>query len=219
METKFQTSFIPKKPLVSNESVHVRGSTSIFMIIGVIAFVASIVVAGFTFFAKGYLTKSQDQLRVDLAANEQRFNVPLIEELKKANTKIDIANQLLKNHVAVSEALNIVSGLTAEKVQFSSFQFTSSAPTPVPGSSMPQSTYRIQMRGTADSFNSIAFQSDVFNRSSKYGTNKVLKNPVLSDLSVDSSGYVNFNFTSELALPDISYYKLAGGDAKTTPTN
>lgn len=183
------------------------------MIIGVMAFLVSLGAAGLGFFGKGYLLKSQESLKVDLAANEQRFNVPLIEELKKVNTKIDIANQLLRNHVAVSESFVIISALVAEKVNFSSFQITSSGAS-LPGAVPISASYKIQMKGVADSFNSIAFQSDVFSRSAKYGTNKVVKNPVLSDLSVDSGGNVNFLFTSEISLDDISYSKLL-----SDPTN
>lgn len=223
METKFQTSFIPKKPLISNESTRVHAPTSILMIIGVIVFLASIGGAAFTFFAKGYLEKSQESLRVDLAANEKRFNVPLIEELKKANTKIELANQFLKNHVAVSEAFTILSALTVEKVRFSSLSFTASIPTTVAGAPLGAPSFKVQMKGLADSFNSIAFQSDVFSRSAKYGTNKVVKNPILADLTVDTEGLVNFVFSSELSLDDISYIKMLQDDeiiaGTTTPTN
>ncbi len=183
------------------------------MLLGVLIFVVSIAAAGFSFFAKGYLAQSQEKYKIDLADNEKRFNLPLIEELRKANTKIDLAKQLLKNHVAVSEALGIISGLTAEKVRFTDFEF--SAPDATASLSAAAraataksgSTYKIKMKGLADSFNSIAFQSDVFGRSQKYGTNKVIRNPVLSDLSVAVDGSVQFNFATELVLADVSYEK------------
>jgi hypothetical protein len=226
METKFQTSFIPKKPLMAQESAHVPSTTSVFMVIAIIIFILSLGAAGFTFIAKGLLLKSQETAKVNLAENEKRFDLPLIEKIKNANLKIDLANQLLKNHVAASEALAMVAGLTAEKVHFSSFEFTSgaiapalaiAAPAPAaPGqspaesvlpSSKPQPVYQIKMKGITDTFNSVAFQSDVFGNSSKYGTNKVLKNPVLSDLIVDQDGNVTFNFGSDISLSDISYEK------------
>lgn len=220
METKFQTSFIPKKPFVAEESVHVRSSTSIIMVIGVVLFIASIAAAGFTLVAKSLLLKTQEDSKVNLAKSEERFNLPLIEELKNANLKIDLANQLLKNHVAVSEALSIVSGLTAERVRFSSFDFsagssdlTNPAASQAAVSSKPGAVvYKIKMKGIADSFNSVAFQSDVMGNSQKYGTNKVLKNPVLSDLTVDANGNINFNFAADVMLSDISYEKALSED-------
>ena len=212
METKFQTSFIPKKPLIVQESVRIHSPTSIVMVIGVLIFLVSLGAAGFTFVAKAYLMKSQEQYKVNLANNEKRFNLPLIEDLKKANMKIDLANQLLKNHIAVSEALSVLAGLTAEKVRFSTFEFsTGSSVDPASQTADQGSTqssgqiFKIKMKGIADTFNSVAWQSDVFGSSKKYGTNKVLKNPVLSDLTVDAQGDINFNFTADFAVSDISY--------------
>lgn len=204
METKFQTSFIPKKPMTpQNETHHAPSGASVLMIIGVLLFVVSLAGAGFTFLAKSYLLNVQEGYKKDLADNEKRFNVPLIEELKKASTKIDLAKKLIANHIAVSEALNIIAGLTAEKVYFSSFEFNA----PDIGQPGGGGNYKIKMQGVADSFNSIAFQSDVFGTSEKYGTNKVLKNPILSDLLVDEAGNVKFNFTADITPADVSYDK------------
>lgn len=203
METKFQTSFIPKKPIIQQETTHVaHSSTSIVMVIGVICLLASLAAAAFTFVAKGYLTKTQDQYKIDLTKNEERLNDPLIEDLRRANAKIDLAKQLIKNHAAVSKTLDIIAALTAERVYFTSFDLL--APEPGRG----DDSYRIAMKGIADSFNSIAFQSDVFGRSTKFGTNKTLKNPILSDLTTDNNGDVNFNFTAQIPSTEISYEKI-----------
>ena len=211
METRFQTSFIPKKPLVTQESVHhSSSSTSIFMLIAVLLFVLSLGGAGLVFFGKGYFLKIQNDLKYDLAENEKRFNLPLIEELKRANTKIDLAKQLLNNHIAVSEAINIISALTAEKVYFTDFEFSATDASKNAVASQ-SGVYKVKMKGVADSFNSIAFQSDVFGRSQKYGTNKVLRNPILSDMALDAGGNVTFNFSADITLPDISYEKVLRG--------
>ncbi len=202
---------------------HAASSTSVLMLIGVLLFVVSVAGAGFTFVAKSVLLKTQDDYRVNLADNEKRFNVPLIEELKKATLKIDLAKQLIQNHVAVSEALTIVSALTAEKVHFADFEFSAADPTGK--STLGGGAYKIRMKGIADSFNSIAFQSDVFGKSQKYGTNKVLKNPILSDLSLDTNGDVKFNFTADITPSDILYEKVLSstlqseGLTPATPTN
>lgn len=206
METKFQTSFIPKRPIVPQESVHTRSGVSILMVIATILFIISLSGAGFVFTAKKVLLSSQEKLKTDLAENEKRFNAPLIEDLKKANLKIDLASQLLKNHIAVSEIFNIISKLTIDGVRFSSFEFT--APdTSLTATGKTEKAFKISMKGLANSYSSVAFQSDVFGRSQKYGTNKVIRNPILSDLSVDQNGNVNFNFSAEIVQSDISYEK------------
>lgn len=201
METKFQTSFIPKKPLISEQKMSSRRATmSIFMFVSVIIFIASIAGAVFSLLWKNVLIKSQENYKVQLADSEKRFNITLIEELKKANTKIDLTKTLLKNHLAVSELFSIISRLTIEGVRFTSFDF--SAPTKdVDG-------IKISMRGVGNSFSAIAFQSKVFGQSQKYGTNKILKNPVLSDLVLDPNGNVSFTFTAIISSADVSYEKV-----------
>lgn len=201
METKFQTSFIPKRPLISEQkmSTH-RATMSIFMFVSVIIFIASVAGAVFSLLWKNVLVKSQEGYKVQLADSEKRFNISLIEELKKANTKIDLTKQLLKNHLAASELFAIISRLTIEGVRFTSFDF--SAPT------KDADGIKISMKGIGNSFSAIAFQSDVFGQSQKYGTNKILKNPVLSDLVLDPNGNVSFTFTAIISPADVSYEKV-----------
>lgn len=215
METKFQTSFIPKKPITPQNGVpRAAVGTSILMFFAVIVFVGSLVWAGASYVGVGYYKKLTSDYQKDLKANQDRFNTPLIQDLSRANQKIDMAKLLLSNHVAVSEAFNIIAALTVEKVKFSEFTFTApniyekqmqQAPA---GNSNNPLMYEINMKGIADGFNSIAFQSEIFGKSTKYGTNKVVKNPILSDLAVDLDGNVTFNFSAQIAMPDISYEKV-----------
>ncbi|MEK7464071.1 MAG: hypothetical protein AAB610_03060 [Patescibacteria group bacterium] len=213
METKFQTSFIPKKPLVSDQKMSSNRSagTSIFMFVAIILFVASIAGAVFSVLWKNVLNKSQENYKVQLAESEKRFNLSLIEELKKANTKIDLSKQLLKGHLAVSELFSIISRLTIEGIRFTSFEFVAPA--------KDSEGIKISMRGVGNSFSAIAFQSDVFGQSQKYGTNKILKNPVLSDLALDANGNVGFTFSTIINPGDVLYEKILTSDEsnETTP--
>jgi hypothetical protein len=170
------------------------------MVIATFLFIISIAGALFTIFWKNVLVKSQENYKVQLAESEKRFNTSLIEELKKANTKIDLSKQLLNSHLASSEIFSIISRLTVEGVRFTSLDFTS----PVKDSE----GVKVVLRGVGNSFSSIAFQSSVFGQSEKYGSNKILKNPVLSDLVVDQSGNVGFTFAATIVPEDISYNKI-----------
>jgi hypothetical protein len=201
METKFQTSFIPKKPLVADNTVHVSHSgTSVLMVVAVLLFIVSIAGAAFTFVWKNVLTKAQENYKIQLAESEKRFNTSLIENLKRANTKIDVSKQLLSNHLAVSEVFSIISKLTIAGVRFSSFDF--SAPT------KDSDGIKVSMKGVGNSFSAIAFQSSVFGKSQLYGSNKVLRNPILSDLALDQNGNVGFTFTTTINPADLSYSKI-----------
>jgi len=201
MDTKFQTSFIPKKPILMDQKTSGHsGGTSVFMFVSVIIFIISLGGAGFTFFWKDVLIKQQANYEKELGQAEKRFDVESIEQLKKANTKIDLANQLLKRHLAVSEIFDIMNRLTTEGIRFNSFDFT--APM-VEGEGI-----KISVKGTGNSFSAIAWQSDVLGKSVKYGKNKVVKNPVISDLTLDDKGNVGFSLNAGFAVDDILYEKL-----------
>ncbi len=203
METKFQTSFIPKKPLITGERPRSPVGISIFMGIAVIIFVASLAGAGFVFAWKGLLVDSQHKYQQELNEQEKRFKPEEIERLKKKNIRIDFAKELLKNHLSVSEIFSIVGGLTIDGVRFSSLDYSGPDAKAANGGTLA----KISMRGIANSFSSIAWQSDVFGSSQRYGTNKILKNPVLSDLVVDATGNVGFSFMANIDPVDISYEK------------
>ncbi|HEY9583934.1 MAG TPA: hypothetical protein VJI66_03170 [Candidatus Paceibacterota bacterium] len=199
MDTKFQTSFIPKKPLLADQTPRKhRGGMSVFMFVSVMIFIFSIAGSVYSVFWKKVLLTSQDNYRVELKKAEERFNSSLIEELRRVNTKLDLTKSLLKNHLAVSEVFSIISGLTIEGVRFTSFDFSEPADSGV---------IKVSMRGVGNSFSAIAFQSDVFGQSEKYGTNKVVKNPVLSDLVLDQKGDVTFTFIASIEPSTISYEK------------
>lgn len=201
MDPKFQTSFIPKKPIIAEQRVSKRGgTTSIFMFVCMVIFLVSLTGAGFSVFLKSTLKKSQENYIVQLKSKESEYRLETIEKLSKASTKINLTNNLLKSHIAVSEIFSIISALTIENVRFSSFEF--SAPT------TGEEGIKISMKGMGNSFGAIAFQSDVFGESKEYGTQKVIKNPVLSDLTLESNGNVGFTFSALLVPSDIIYEKV-----------
>lgn len=215
MDTKFQTSFIPKKPILMDQKVVHHGSTtSIFMFISVLVFIFSIAGAVFSLIWKDVLIKQQTQYAIDLKKAESRFDIATIEKLKKASVKIDTATQLLKNHLAVSEIFNIISLLTADGIRFTSFEFSPSTVVSDPNNTEASNGIKISMKGVGSSFSAIAWQSDVFGKSAKFGTNKVVKNPILTDLQLDPlTGNVAFSFTAEINPEDLNYEKQIIGES------
>ncbi len=198
MDTKFQTSFIPKKPILAEQKVVKGGANiSIFMFISVLIFIVSLSVAIGAVVWKSILTKSQESYIANLRKAEEAFDTKTIEKLKKVNTKIDLGKKLLKNHLAVSEIFNIISSLTIEGIRFKTFTYTAPA--------KDGDLIKIVMKGIGSSFSAIAFQSDVFGQSSKFGKNKIIKNPVMSDLVLDDFGNVNFTFTAYVDPSEVSY--------------
>lgn len=210
METKFQTSFIPKKPLITDPTKPVvthSGGISIMMIVSIILFIASLGGAVFSVVWIGVLNQAQDSYKKQLSESEKRFNISLIEDLKKFSTKIEISKELFQKHLSVSEIFPIINELTIETVKFDSFEFSE----PDKGSD----SIKITMHGVAKNYNSIAFQSDVFGSSDKFGKNKIIKNPVVADLSEEDNGEINFSFSGLLSSKDILYEKTVDASVNT----
>jgi len=210
MDTKFQTSFIPKKPILMDQKItHHSGGTSIFMFISIIIFILSVAGAVFSVIWKDVLIKQQ-KVHIDMINGvEERFDLATIEKLKKANIKIDLGNKLLKQHLAVSEIFDIINRLTSDGIRFNSFEFT--------GGFNDKDGVKISMGGYGNSFSAIAWQSKVFGESEKFGKNKVLKNPILSNLQLNSlDGSVGFTFTATINPDDVLYEKILVGETNTT---
>lgn len=208
MDTKFQTSFIPKKPILAEQKV-VRGSSgiSIFMFVSILIFSLSLAGAVGTLLWKNILIKNQESYRKDLIKAENEFDTVTIEKLKKINTKIDLSKKLLASHVSVSEIFPTLAALTIESVKFNSFSFAS------PSDS--KGGLKITLKGIASNFSAVAFQSSVFGKSDKFGKNRSLKDPVISDLVVDEFGNVGFSFSATLNTGDLLYSDIIDPGSKS----
>ncbi len=214
METKFQTSFIPKKPIVpvggATAPIKHHHATSLLMTIAVFIFLASLVAAGGAYLWKGYLLSAQEDYKKQLSERERQFNVDLIEELKRANVRIDMASKLLGNHLALSQVFDILSRMTIVKVRFKSLELTN---TGVDGEGI-----RVEMKGSGTNLSAVAFQSDVLAQLEQYGLRKVIKNPILADPALDASGEVGFTFSAVVDPSTVTYSKAVHGDAGTDET-
>jgi hypothetical protein len=212
METKFQTSFIPKKPLVPVSglisSAPQHHTTSIFMVIAVFTFIISMVAAGSMFFWKSYLESSQKTYKEQLSQRENQFNTDLIEELKRQNIKIDLGKQLIDNHIAVSQIFSIIGSLTIEDVRFLNMDVTLGATN--------SDGVKVSMKGYGTSLSAVAWQSDVLGQLDRYGLRKVVKNPIISDPSLDNNGLVSFGFNATIDPASLSYKKSLGISEATT---
>ncbi len=209
METRFQTSFIPKKPMSvggiggaagnSFTAPHKNNVTSIFMTFAVIVFILSLLSIGGVYAYKQYLQNSLATYKQQLTDREQQFNISLIEDLKAANIKIDLASQLLRNHLAMSGIFEILGHLTIANVRFLSLDLT--AP------SKQSDGVKVSMTGYGTNLSAVAFQSDVLSQLELYGLRKIVKNPILSDPQLDANGTVGFGFSATVDPSSLSYEK------------
>ena len=171
MDPQVSTSFIPKKNL---ETVSARPSgrgTGLILLIAILIFVASLVAAGGVFAYKQLLTQSIASKSASLALNEKAYDPGVIDELGRVDTRIAQAKNLLHAHVAPSAIFSFLGQQTLEKVQFLTYDY----------SLQPDGSAKISLTGLADSFSTVALQSDQF------GASKILKEVVFSGVSVDTA--------------------------------
>ncbi len=127
-----------------------------------------------------------------LALNEKAYDPGVIQELTRVDSRINEANILLDKHIAPSAIFGFLAQQTLEKVQFISFDYNAGATT--------DGYSKINMNGLADSFSTVALQSDQF------GASKILRDVVFSGVTVDSAtGKVSFS-VSATVVPSLTLY-------------
>jgi len=181
-------SFIPKKPLTAKSS-SARGSRGIVFAVAVLLFVLSLAASGGVYFYEKLVEKRIADKSDWLEQARGAFEPSLIAELERLDTRIDVASEVLARHVAFSEFFDILGELTLQSVRFQrlTYSFTDTMP-------------EINMQGEAQSYSSVALQSDIF------GDNKYIKNPIFSNLGLDKQGSITFDLTFNLE-PSFMLYK------------
>jgi hypothetical protein len=187
MEPKFQTSFIPKKSFATPTKKK-RRQFDLLTLIGLFFLLLSIVLSAGVFLYGKYTTANIDRKARALEEAKTQYNPELISELSRLSKKMTVSERLLANHVSASAIFSAVEESTLRSIKFDDMTFT-----------YGPDKITIAMKGNAGGFSSIALQSDVF------GRNKLIRNPVFSELNLDSNGRVNFLFTAEIDPQSVLY--------------
>lgn len=196
METKFQTSFIPRKPLVANSSAAPApqssgGSGGFLVLVGLVVFGLSVASAIVVFGWEKVEAKKIEENKVTLETARKKFGSD-VEVLKKFNDRINLSKQLLANHLSVSNIFEMIADATVDKVRFTSFSFL-----------LPDNPQRekieVLMKGEANSYASLAYQTDVF------GSNSPIKESSVSSLTINDKGNVAFEFDAVIPMDKILY--------------
>lgn len=156
-ETKFNTSFIPKKTTGTSSR---RGGTtgepfgkkgaSLFGTIGLFIFLISLLAAGGVY---GWTYKIKDDIGKQLETLQLargQFDERTIAEATRLNKRISAVRKLLDNHIASSAIFAILEKQTLHTVGFNSFQYAS----------QDDGTISISGSGEAASYESVVLQSD-----------------------------------------------------------
>lgn len=188
MDKEFKTTFIPKKTAAQSDTksgikdpIKRPKTRSLVGLIAVLLFVTAAVSAVGVF-----LLKSQVQTRINqnirtINEKDQEFDPEAILELRKLDIRLGAANELLDNHVVVSEFLRELGTVTLPEVAFDGF-----------GLSEASNIMEVGMTGVARRFENIAQQSDIFD------ANPYIENHIFSGFTLTEDGSVSFNLVFTL---------------------
>lgn len=178
MEQNFQTSFIPKKPIVQERSNTSR-PVGLFLILAIFIFLTMAASAGGIYFYKNIVSKNIVEMEKNLNLAKNRFEPSKITQLQVLDKRLKASQEILAKHVAVSPIFEALSEITMKSVRYTKFGYDL-------GTSK-EAKVLVKLNGQAARYSSIALQSDLFKK------NKNLIDPVFSNLALDEKGNVLFD--------------------------
>jgi hypothetical protein len=201
MDPTASNSFIPKKNLEGGYARRGRGgATGLVLLVAILFFIASLVAAGGVFLYKGILTASIKNKAASLELNEKAYDPDVIKELLRIDDRINQAQKLLAAHIAPSAIFAFLSQQTLQNVQLTKFVYE-----------MKDGAPHLTIDGVADSFSSVALQSDQF------AASKTLKDIVFSGVDVSAeTKKVGFTVNASI-VPSLIQYASVLSASPATP--
>lgn len=179
------TSFVPKQPVQTTRRAS-RSGTNLFTFASLALVAIALVGSALTFGYQKFLESSRDRKAEELAAAEATISRASIEEFIRLRNRLSAADGILDQHTALTQYLDVLETSTLESVSFDSLALSIEA----------DRTAKLEMKGSARSFNALAVQSATF------AAEKRIKRAIFSDISTTDAGLVGFSLTAELS-PDL----------------
>lgn len=189
MEQNFQTSFIPKRPIVETTAKSSK-PVGFFMILSIFVFIAVCVSYGGLYFYKEIIVKNIEQKKKDLKLAEGRFEIDTIKKYTNLDKKLIASKEVLGQHIALTPIFKELQKITMKTVRYTDFSYSFAGG--------KDNKIEVNLKGIGIGYRSIALQSDLFAK------DKNFINPVFSGLSLDDKGNVSFDliFTVDQAFVD-----------------
>ncbi len=196
MDPKFQTSFIPQKPVASSAgsgftAPKMPQAVNIFNVIAGVVFAIAVMASAGVFVYKQVLNSQIAKESTALAQARTAFDSGTIQNLIDVSSRIMSAGKLLDSHVAMSGLFNLLQSLTVQKVSFTNFSFTKK-----------DGSLTISMDGESAGYDTLAAQANIFAQS------PFIKEPTFSSFDLAANGNVIFKFSAMID-PNLISYKQA----------
>lgn len=200
METKFQTSFIPKKPIIQEKKI--SSGINLFLLISLIIFFITAGLAGYVYFEKQRLVKKIDGEKTTITTNKNSLTKDSlsIENFVDLNTRIEVSKELLTKHITVAPVFSFLQDRVLKNVRFNSFVFSYSDKLDASG----KTSVKVDVSGKALDWRTMAAQVDEFGKTQ---WKNIVRESKLSNLALSSDGSVTFLYTAYLN-PDFVVYKI-----------
>ncbi|MBX4209564.1 hypothetical protein KW799_02655 [Candidatus Parcubacteria bacterium] len=181
MDPRFQSSFIPKKP-ITVAAARPSSPIGLFSLLATIIFLVALALSGGAYFYQGVLKKQIAEGKASLDRAKGAFEPELINQIIRLDTRLETGKNLLASHIAITPFLDFLSTVTLKSVRFKDFNFSYLSPDKI----------TVTMKGQAQSYAAVALQSDLLN------AQKQLKNAILSDMALEPTGNVGFSLTATI---------------------
>lgn len=200
MEQNFQTSFIPKKPIMEERVTSAR-PVGVLLLGSIFILFVVLLGTGGIYFYKGSLNNNLTSMQNSLALEKNSFEPSEITQLQVLDKRLQASTEILNNHIAISPVFAELENITMHTVRFTKFSYggTNANNGTTTVTATKPNTVDIQMSGIATDYRSVALQSDLFNQ------DKNFSNPVFSNLTLDNNGNVLFDLEFSVPLSFVNY--------------
>ncbi len=185
MDQEFQTSFIPKKTLNPKPERTGGGSFGLVNVVAFVIMLISLLVAGGAYLYRDNLSKKVEEMKVSLERAQNIFEPELLVELENLNKRIEAADVILSNHIAVSPIFEVLQDITLPTVRYIDFTYEIDSVNP--------DVIHVTMTGEAVSYDAITLQADLFSN------NRFIRNPIFSNFSLNRTGSVEFDLMFDVS--------------------
>lgn len=192
MDQNFQTSFIPKKPIMEDRVRSSSSSVGLFMIASIFIFFTVLLGSAGLYFYKNSLMAQLTTMKTDLNLAKNRFEPSAISKLQILDKRLNAGTEILSKHIAISPIFKAIESVTIKNVRYSKFSY----------SLTDTSKIEVKMNGQAIGYRSVALQADLLSK------NKYFIDPVFSNLSLDSKGNVLFDLSFSVDSSLVGYKQM-----------
>ena len=174
MDSKFNTSFIPKKSLqadtstspkdkyINRRATHYGPGFFLTFLIFIASIVGTVGVFGYT----TIVNKRIDGYKTTLDEQQNRFDSSVVDELLRVESRIDNARELVVNHTVLTQLFSKIEAVTLRRIQYTELFYEN-----VAGERPFMSLF-----GTAEDYKSVAQQTTVFRK------DDLIHNPIMVEL-------------------------------------